>query len=120
MELFDDPSTKLDMRAGPLLNIAAGETVSGDFVFTEARYLTGSAYFREGGNFEDTLTMQMVHPLVGVLDQFATNIYMSVGTNGYQFYKATIPAGLIARVIYKNNGVNAAKFAFNLITHKDK
>jgi len=120
MDSFDNPSTKLDMRAGSVLSIPAGQTAQSDFTFTEMRYLTGATYFREGGNFDDTLTLQMVHPLIGVIDQFATDIYMSVGTNGYQFYKATVPAGLIARVIYKNNGSQDARFAFNLILHKDR
>ena len=119
IESFADLSLKLDMVSSPVVSVAAGAQANIDYTFTQARYLTGAEYFKSGGNFEDRITFQMVHPIYGVVDQFATDLLMK--TEGlYQFYKATVPAGLIARAVYKNNGANEAKFGYNLVCHKDK
>jgi hypothetical protein len=120
MMLFEDPSTKLDMVSSPCITIPAGQSLSVDYNFTEFRYVTGAEYFRKNGNFEDRLHFQMVHPLLGVVDQFATSIHLQKDYGFYQFYRANVPAGLIARAVYFNNGTEEAKFCFNLITHKDK
>jgi len=120
MLMFDDPNTKLDIVASSIVTILAGETKSAEYIFTSDKVLTGAEYFREGGNFGDVVSFQIVHPVAGVLDQFATNIYLNKEHGLYQFYRARIPSGLIARAVYVNNGPNQAKFCFNLITHKEK
>lgn len=112
-------SVKLDIVSSDVVEIAPNSQTEIDIDFQELRHITGAEYFKQGGNFEDTLTFQVVHPVAGVVDQFATDIKMK-DSSSYGFYKATIIAGLTARAIYKNNGNQAAKFAFNLICHKDK
>jgi hypothetical protein len=120
MTMFDDPAKKLDMVSSPVVTIPAGESRSIDYTFTQSRFLTGAEYFRSGGNFGDMINFQIVHPTLGVLDQFATNIYINKEHGSYQFYSANIPAGLIARAVYFNNGNEEAKFCFNLITHRER
>lgn len=119
MDLFTDHSLKLDMFGSEIVTIPPMSQANIDIVFTAFRYLTGADYFRHGGNFEDKLSFQMVHPLVGVVDQFATQVSLKE-YHHYSFYQAKVPAGLIARAVYYNNGPNEAKFSFNLIAHKDK
>lgn len=122
MSSFDDHSVILDMRSSGSVIIPPVSTANIDIPLTEARYLTGLRYFRYGGNFEDTASFMVVMVIGGVttvLNQFATDILL--GDEGkYEFYKATVPAGLIARVVYVNSGPLSAKFGFNLICHKDK
>lgn len=123
IEPFSDHGLELDIKASSVVTVLPGTQTNVDILFTEKRLITGSEYMTSGPNIEDSLTFQVLAPVPGggltVVKQFATDIGVKSDAR-YEFYKASIPAGLTTRAIYKNNGVNPVKFRYNLIAHKDK
>jgi hypothetical protein len=93
------------------------ETID-NYVLSENRIFDGVAY-ESIGNWNDQITFQVVHPIGGVIDQFAYNFYVSSQPVVLRVYKARLVSGLIMRVIYRNNGENVARFKANLFLHEE-
>lgn len=116
---FKDHGTLLDIEGIFSGIVPAGVTTTFNYTVTYDHYVTGVDYEAIGRNLTDRVDFQVIHPVYGVVGQFADNIFVREKMS-YDFYKATIKTGLTIRVIYKNNGINDVSFNLNLISHKDK
>lgn len=117
---FKDHGTILDLKGSHEATIPSGQTAQIDYIASNNFLVTGCDYETFNHNFGDKVTFQVIHPVTQVvLGQFATNIFVR-SVAKYEFYKATIYAGMIIRVIYQNVGPNDAKINLNLHTHKEK
>jgi len=86
--------------------------------------LTGAVLLVKGGRFGDRVSLQVVHPAAGVLEEFVTDWYVTEDAQK-QFeiqlnYPANVPTGLILRVVYKADvDLDVARnVAINYITHR--
>lgn len=102
----------------------ANSESNGDLTLTDDSLLTGGILLVKNGNFFDEVSLQIVHPTLGVVNEFVTK-YRIVEDEIRQFmldldYPAKIPAGLSIRVQYKasNNGQSTREIAINLFLHK--
>ena len=118
IDVFADYGVKLDLLGAGSAAIPSMTTVYIDYIVDVDKMITGAEYFCEG-NWEDTISFQLLDSNNNLLDQFVTD--MHIGKSGvYQFYKAKLEQGQKIRVVYYNEGTNEAKFKYNLICHKDK
>ena len=116
---FKDYGLTLNLKGTHIGTIPAGTTVSLDYTITADCIINACDYDAVNKNHGDKITFQVIHPLVGVIAQFATDIYVR-DSMYYEFYKAALKTGLIVRVIYTNVGINDVQFTLNLAEHRDK
>lgn len=99
-----------------------GQSTNIDFALTDVRYLVGVSVILKNQAFGDKITFQIVHPLAGVLSEFATNWNVSEDAQDqgkFEFpLRAKLPAGLIVRLIYNSIGSTNVSVACNLIAHQ--
>lgn len=100
------------------LTIAAGATVSQDYLLTEERLLDAGHIKGYNTNFGDNITFEIVHPENGVLDTFLENWYVRDDPCKIHVYPTLVPAGLILRLTYNNVGAGEAKIIINGFLHK--
>lgn len=116
---FPDPDGKRARLYGThLLVCPANTSTSQTYTLLANRYMDGAEYLCEGGQFGDYVDFQVIHPTLGVLDDFCTRWYVLPGRSLYKLYPAFVPAGLDIKVTYVNTGTNAAKLALNLMLHQ--
>lgn len=115
--LFQDLALRLKLVGIANMEVAAGQTGTATYNFSERTVVTGAEYFRTG-NASDTVTMNVKHNGQTVAS-FATDIYLS-SEGRYEFYQAIFNSGHSLEIVYKNNGTEAAKLRCNLISHVDK
>jgi len=93
-------------------NALAGQSTVYDFTLMEPTLLASGFMYSEGHDFFDSLTLQIVHPLAGVLHTYCENY--PINPNGI----TTIPneavtaqnlQGLIIRVTYNSTGSTDVK-----------
>lgn len=100
----------------------AGQTTNIDYTISETRYLVGVALILKEQNIDDTLNFQIVHPMYGVLSEFASNWNVSENKQDqgqFQFpLRGKLPVGLKIRVAYKSVGSTDVKVKVNLFLHK--
>jgi hypothetical protein len=116
---FKNYGLVLSLRGTHSATIDAGQTLNIDYQVTEDIVITGCDYKAVSCNMSDKITFQIVHPIAGVLNEFATDIFVR-DYRQYSFYRAVVPTGLIIRVVYKNNGANQVAFNANMEMHKYK
>lgn len=87
------------------------------YVLIEDRVFDGVMYEAQG-NWSDRVSFEVVHPVYGVVDRFATDFCITSGPVTLRVYKADLKAGMILRVVYRNNGANEAKFKANFFLHE--
>jgi hypothetical protein len=116
---FKDYNVMADVKGTIQGTMLAGIGTLIDWQVPYNCYLTGVDYEAVKHNPGDKITFQVVHPVAGVIAQFASDIFARDFME-YSFYKANLYQGLIIRVIYTNVGPNDVKFNANLILHKDK
>ena len=73
-----------------------------DLTLTDDMLLTGGTLLVKGGNLEDKVSMQVIHPTLGIVKEFVTN-YRIIEDSIKQFemasaYPAKIPANLTLRL----------------------
>lgn len=101
----------------------ADETKNIDYTAPYDLCITGAVVVVKGGNINDKVCIQVVHPQAGVLDEFVTDWYMTEDRN-HQFaidldYPANIPAGLIIRAVYKAGAAAGTRnVRINYFLHK--
>ena len=83
-----------------------------DYTLTEARLLDGASYVYEG-SIGAKITLQVVHPQAGVVDEFVTDYYL-LPHETIRLYKAKLSAGLTIRLIFTGVG----EFRGNLYLHE--
>jgi len=108
---------------GVSTNFSANTTTNLDLELTDDCLLTGGTVGVEGGVFGDTLSIQVVHPIAGVVAQFITDWHVLSDVQKQMdltnVYPAKIPAGLKLRLVYTStNLTTGGKVAVNYILHK--
>ncbi|TXH10650.1 MAG: hypothetical protein E6R04_04775 [Spirochaetes bacterium] len=115
-------------------NVAfAGAAASGDAVASETKNvdysvpfdacLTGAVVIVQGAKIDDKVSLQVVHPTYGVLNEFVTDWFMA-DDQSEQFalqlnYPANVPAGLTIRAVYKATADEGTrKVRINYFLHK--
>lgn len=117
MEPFLDYSLRLNLIGGGQIDCLAGEMKTHIFPITKTYYITGAEYFKTG-NKSDRLCLRIKSG--GIIQDHLVN-RMFMGDHGvYEFYKATVHAGMEIEVEYENLGSNPSSLTYNLILHEDK
>jgi len=94
-----------------------------DLFLADDYLITGGRLLVEGGNLQDKIYMQVVHPTFGVVNEFISGFRISQDT-ALQLdlvieYPAKLNAGLSVRCKYiSNESVGTRKIAANLFLHK--
>jgi hypothetical protein len=75
-----------------------------DFVLTDDVLLTGGIMRVKNGKFQDKITLQVIHPVAGVVNEFITDFGINEDAQK-QFdislpYGAKLPAGLSIRCVF--------------------
>jgi hypothetical protein len=106
--------------ATPWTACAAGVSTNLELLMTEERFIDGGVVVVKDANPGDYCVFQVVHPIVGVVEQFVNKWYVTPGTGtlDVKVYPAKVPAGLIIRVVYHNVGATASSCGVNLRLHK--
>jgi hypothetical protein len=99
------------------------QTIEIDLVMSDDCLMTGGVFSVKNGKYDDKVTLQVVHPVYGVVSQFVTD-YGIVEDEQTQFnleisYPAKIWTGLKIRCKYVACSVEGErKFNLNLLLHK--
>ena len=103
--------------------IEQGQTVTCDLTLTDDHLLTGGVLIVKEAKFLDKVSLQIVHPQAGVVNQFVTDWGMSEDQQ-VQFslnleYPAKLAAGLTIRCKYEaSNDPGQSSLVLNLRLHK--
>lgn len=128
--LADMTADKVKFRGkGISFTATAGQTTTYDYKLTEARLLDGTRLILKDQAFGDHIKFQVVDVdnILGygagvVLDEFATNWYVSPDTHGQADdrlpYSAEVLANLYIRIIYVSVGATNVLVQCNLFAHK--
>lgn len=126
-----DPQKVIDFEKGKL-NFAgkscigtslASEITNIDITLTEDHLLTGGILIVKGGMMLDKISLQVVHPTAGILNEFVTQ-YRVIQDSNRQFelmlpYPAKLFAGLILRCKYESSSEPSTRtIAINYLLHK--
>lgn len=85
--------------------------------------ITGAVLLVNGGKFGDKCCLQVVHPVAGVVDEFATD-WAVASDQQKQFelaltYPANIPSGVKLRLLYKATSAEGTRnVAINYLNHR--
>ena len=94
-----------------------------DMTLTDDCLITGGILMVKNGYFTDKLSMQVVHPTLGVVSEYVTD-FRVVEDSQRQFelninYPAKIPAGMILRIKYTpSTDVGVRYISVNYMLHK--
>lgn len=108
--------------------ITAGQTQNIDWTVTQLTYsgvnkdsyFNGVQYYAENAVIGDTVSFQVVHPSLGVLDEFATGFYVAPNTKDtILLYRARLYPGTTIRIVYTSTGASDVNFMCNLFRHMD-
>lgn len=93
-----------------------------DYIMPADRKINGTQIILQNHAFGDSLKFQVVHPQSGILDEFATNWYVSPDKNDQGIIKTEYPAqlytGLIIRLVYNSVGSTNVKVLCNATMHE--
>lgn len=106
-------------NATPWTNCPPGST-NLDLIMSEELHVDGGTVIVYNANPGDYCVFQVVHPVVGVIEQFVNKSYVIPGTGkmDVNVYRARVPEGLIIRVVYHNTGSTDVGVGINLRLHK--
>jgi hypothetical protein len=102
---------------------APSATATADLSLADDHFITGGIFIVKNGKFGDKVSLQVVHPTLGVVNQFVTD-YGIIGDSQLQFtmdedYPAKIPAGLKLRILYvATSELLTREFCLNYTLHK--
>lgn len=97
--------------------IPAGQTVTLNWTVPYSRVVSGADYEAINRNMGDRISLQVAHPVVGVVDEFAKRLFVRTEYRK-ELYGAALVAGLMVRVVYENVGANDVTFNLNLDLHE--
>lgn len=104
-------------------NIAGNQTAQGDWTVPQLQYngenvttiISGVEFKTVGGCDGDKVSLQIVHPIAGVMDEFGADVFIFKDTKTeIKEHRAEVPAGLMVRAVYKSTCANASRFIMNL------
>ena len=102
--------------------VPAGTVGNIDYTLSDDHLLVGAILLAENTAFDDSICLQIIHPTMGVVNQFVTNWAMSTDKeekfNRQEGFPAKIPAGLKIRCAYTSTGSVDVKVKMNLFLHK--
>lgn len=104
-------------------SVNSQEVITSDYTLSDDHLLTGGVLIVKDARIDDRVSLQIVHPVHGVVNQFVTDYGMSEDSQ-VQFninleYPAKIFAGLTIRCKYEASIDRAErKFVLNLKLHK--
>lgn len=116
---FSRPNTKINLKGCFSSNCPNGQTTEINWTADKLYYMDGAEYCISGNHYGVKITFEVHHPTAGLLDRFVDGIY-AFDHHHYEFYHATIPAGLIIKVKVENNTGADIHFYGNLYLHVDK
>lgn len=100
----------------------AGQSLNLDLTMTEDHLITGVQLLAKGSNFGDRITLQVVHPVYGVVNQFASDWQVcsdsEIKLDKEVIYPAKLFTGLILRVLYVSTGSIPVQVLVNYDLHK--
>jgi hypothetical protein len=82
--------------------IPAGTTANIDYTLTEDCLLTGANIRPIGHDLHDTMKLQVVHPIYGVVKEFAD--WYARDIDKETKFPAKLPTGLTIRVVFTSTG----------------
>lgn len=97
-------------------------TSYGEINLSDDHIVNGGTLIVEGGDIEDRVSFQIVHPLAGVIKQFVTDY--GVASDKFEMnleigYPSKVPAGLKIRISYTaSSKTGTRKILSNLLLHK--
>lgn len=97
--------------------IPAGQTVTLNWTVPYTRTMNGADYEAINRNIGDRVSLQVAHPIAGVVDEFAKRLFVRTEYRK-ELYGAALVAGLMVRVVYENVGTNDVAFNLNLDLHE--
>lgn len=101
----------------------AGETTNVDILLADDMLMTGGILIVKGGKMLDQISLQIVHPTYGVVNEFVTNYHVIEDSNR-QFelllqYPAKLATGLTIRCKFTSSAdVGTRTIAINYLLHK--
>lgn len=96
-----------------------GTTTEINWTADQLYYLDGAEYRLDGIPNDVKISFEVHHPTYGLLDKFVDEIHAFIEQH-YEFYHATILAGLIIKVKVNNQSGASVHFYGNLFLHVDK
>ena len=97
--------------------IPGNSETSSDYILEAERLLDGIKYKISDLGFSDSITLQIVHPLAGVINEFGSE-WPASKEETIRLFKAKLPAGLIIRVTYKNTTANPIDFIAGMFLYE--
>lgn len=120
----DFVKSKLKFSGQSISSVAqTGETINADLSLSEDYLLTGGVLIVKEAKISDRVSLQVVHPVYGVVNEFVTDYGMSEDQQ-VQFslqlvYPAKLFAGLKIRCKYiASSDAGTRTFILNLLLHK--
>jgi hypothetical protein len=115
---------KLEVANLGVKGTCVGTTTSNiDYTLADDMLLVGIQFGVSAADDDDTVDLQVVHPVSGVLKQFVTdwNVFetVQIQMDAESIFPAKVPAGLIIRLVYHcNSEATTTKVKVNLKLHK--
>lgn len=123
-KVSDFQKSKLTFAGRSLTGIVnENETVNADYTLSDDTLITGGVLIVKEAKITDKVSLQVVHPILGVVNEFVTE-YRLAEDQQVQFkldlpYPAKLVAGLAIRCKYEASDENGTRtFALNLLLHK--
>lgn len=123
IQVYDLDKRKISTNnTGVIHTCAAGVSTNVDLTLSDDQLLTGLQIVADGSAFGDSIDMQVVHPIAGVVAQFATSVFINADkqekVNELTNYPAKLQAGLSLRCVYHSTGSTDVIVAVNYRLHK--
>lgn len=122
--ITDFEKSKLNFAGKSVMGTSnASETTTIDLVLVDDHLLTGGLLIVKNGKMPDMVTLQIVHPAYGVVNEFVTK-YRVIEDSNKQFelvleYPARLFAGLSIRCKYESSAdIGERTIAVNYFLHK--
>lgn len=103
------------------VSIPAGESGVVNYTMPEDSMINKGNIIIDGGNYGDTISFHVIYPIGDILLDPFINDWFIAPDSAFSVdagYPALVPAGLILRVTYDNNGSEPATMYCNLFRHK--
>lgn len=126
--IADGGSLRARVLGSHLATITAGQSQNLDWSVTQLTYggvnkdsfFNGVQYYAKNAKLGDTVSFQVVHPSLGVLDEFASNFYVVPDIKDtILLYRAKLYPGTTIRIVYTSTGSTDVDFVCNLFRHMD-
>lgn len=123
-KVSDFEKSKLNFAGKSVTGVVnENEIINADYTLSDDMLMTGGVLIVKEAKITDKVSLQIVHPLYGVVNEFVTD-YRLAEDQQVQFkldlpYPAKILAGLTIRCKYQASEQNGQRtFSVNLLLHK--